>query len=165
MDFFVSVSGYEGQPTTIVGGLDEETNILVIAGRMKTFQTARIKGREDISVVSNLGLPDVDFQFRDEHMREAIIAYQNRTLLNTITLDPALKQLDPRSVFEKDDIKEGKQTYRILPTISNGQLAVLIACGFCELQARIMSAQVSLDEMNDLYDAGGESDLYDAYTI
>jgi hypothetical protein len=165
VEFFVSVSGYEGQPVSVIGGLDEATNVMGMVGKLKDFEKKRLEKRPDISIVSNLPLGDLDFLFREEHLREGITAYLNRKLLNTINLAPTIKLFDPGSAIEKDDIREGRQTYSILATITNGQMAILIACAFCEQQAKIMSNQVFLDEMNDLYEQGGDSDLYDIYTI
>ncbi|APQ14646.1 hypothetical protein BJP27_24035 (plasmid) [Pseudomonas oryzihabitans] len=145
--FHVSISGYEGSPTTLICALKTDSNILVVAKEEALRETRR----EGYGLVTNLHLPASDWLFTDDHIRQAINTYMLRSTQGTLDILEALGRHEPRNSIIKDGFDENGPRYRIAADITNGQLAVLAACGFADKQASFAAALGLADDFLALY--------------
>jgi len=125
----ICVVGFALQPITLIAVLDEKTGVLVIAKEVP-YTEERIK--EDFAVVSSSDLPDSDFVFKDEHLREAIRTYFDWGGSELVTVDELLGRHLPDNKIEQEGIDERGRKYRLGDGITNGQVAVLAAVAFAQ---------------------------------
>lgn len=143
-----TIAGFAGQPTTIIGSLDERTGVLVMVKEVK-FREERID--ETFALVSNLNLPELDFRFGDDHLGSAIRTYFTRRAQTTIDIMQELQRHLPDNKIESDAVDEGGRRYRIHPEIMNGQIAILAAVALCEKQDPFNAAMQMQEELIDFY--------------
>lgn len=144
----VSISGYEGPAVTLVCALKTDSNVLVIA---KQEQDLREERKEGFALVTNLHLPASDWLFTDDHIRQGIGDYYARSTQGTLDIVEALSRHDPSNNIGKEGFDERGPVYRITPDITNGQLAIIAACAYADLQVGLGSAASVSDRFADLY--------------
>lgn len=143
----ICIGGYQGPAITIGCVIDDKTGVLTV-GKQYDFTEKRMEG---FALVTNLDLPDYDFLFTDDHLREAIRNYFRRVGQETIGIAPTLLRYQPDNRIERDAVDESGPRYRISPDIDNGQLAVLAAVAYAESQGKIQSAISAAHELSDFY--------------
>lgn len=145
--FAVSISGYQGQAATLLCVHDAKSGVLLV-GSQRPFLREAPAG---FALVANVRLDSADFVFGDEHLRDAIRAFFMRKSQGLIDIAEALVRFDPDNAIEQAGVDERGTRYVLNETISNGQMAVLAATAFVELQAGVSVASEMLDEMAEMY--------------
>ena len=144
------IGSYRDAPTTLLGLLDENTGVLVIA---KQVPYGEEKLAPDMALVSNLDLESRDWRFTDDHIQEAIIRFFTRSAQGTISIPRDLTRIDPTSKIEMDNIDVTGRKYRLSPDIANAQIAVLAMVAYADKYSGISAALTAADEMLDIFKA------------
>lgn len=147
MKLQVAISGFMGQATVLLCVIDDDTGVLTI-GKQAPFTEER---KEGFALVTNLDLPDYDFEFTDKHLSDAIRSYFSRAGQDMVAFAPSLTRYQPDNRIEKDTVDESGPRYRISPDIDNGQIAVLAAVAFATKQKPISAAAEMMNELSQLY--------------
>lgn len=143
-----TIAGFSGQPSTIIGNLDENTGVLVMVKEV-TYREERIA--PDFALVSNLDLKELDFRFDDKHLSDAIRSFYTRKAQMTLDIMTGLQRYDPESRIEREAVDESGRRYRVAPDIQNGQVAILAAVSLVEHSGNFSAAKEMADELIDLY--------------
>lgn len=144
----VCICGYEGQPITLICALKTDTNVMVIAAEEREVREVR---REGFALVTNQQLDAADWLFSDDHIREAITSYFARSAQGTLDIVDKLGRHNPMNSIVKVGFDERGPRYQIVPDITNGQLAILAACGYADRQLSLCAAESMADELAGLY--------------
>lgn len=145
--FQVSIAGYSGVATTLHCVILAADNVLVIAEEHPLEE----ERREGFGMVTNLDLPAVDYRFSDKLMRDSIISFFVRDSQQTLDLVDKLARHAPHNAITNDGYDDNGPRYRINPDITNGQMAVLAACAFADVQSPISKAMAMMDDITALY--------------
>lgn len=145
--FQVSIAGYNGPATTLRCVIVAAENMLVVAEE-HPLEEERMEG---FGMVTNLDLPSIDYRFSDALMRDAITSFFVRESQQTIDLVEKLARHAPHNAITKDGYDERGPRYRIAPDITNGQMAVLAACAFADVQSPVGMALGMMDDIAALY--------------
>ncbi|MFJ3487137.1 hypothetical protein ACIPL1_27515 [Pseudomonas sp. NPDC090202] len=146
MKIMASISGYAGEPVTLLAFLDPANGILAIAKKAPTF---RDKADEGYAFITNRRTESYDCLFTEEHMADAIRAYLMGEGSETIKVGDSAARYKPR--IETDGVTDTGQKYRLHPGLSNGEVAVLALAHFQQRQGAISNASDAMDEMYDLF--------------
>ena len=143
-----TIAGFSGQGQTLIGVLDEKSGVLVVA---KAIKFREDKAKDDFCLVSNLNLPAVDWQFTDEHLRDAIKGYYQRVAQGLLIIEEPVRRFQPDNRIERDTVDIHGQKYRISPDIDNGQVGILALCYYCNRQDGMNAAMEAANELTDFY--------------
>lgn len=152
-----NITGFSGKPATVLGALDENTGILVVAKSVPM-----IPRFEDCLLISSDARGDRDATFTHGHIQDAISAYfklrgevaaDGKTAL--LRFGELAAMADPSSVIENDgvDATSGPR-YRIAPDASNAHVAALAMCRYAVTSAAVGDVMDMMDELSALL--GGE---------
>lgn len=144
----VSITGHEGNAVTLICALKTDTNVLVIAAEEREVRETR---REGFALVTNQTLEASDWLFTDDHIRDGIASYYARSTQGTLDIIDQLGRHNPSGSIVKVGFDERGPQYRIAPDITNGQLAVLAACGYADRQFTLNAAESVADDLAGLY--------------
>ncbi len=151
-----SISGYRGDPVTLLMAFNDEKNILVVSKQVALKKT--------LLRVSNVAISNDQSCYRDSFFSEddlpgAISAYFSMS--NRLSDDGSEKQLqfsdatrrhDPSGFIEQDGMDAAGWKYR-MQEMSNGSVAVLAACFYIE-KSRAISAALGFAEILKELEAG-----------
>lgn len=143
-----SIVGYGGQGATVVGVLDEQTHVLVIAMH-KPYTPHKLA--PDIALVSNQELNERDARFDDDQLADAIRAYSDRKSSGTLDIVEAMQRFDPGGKIEAKDITETGRSYQLMAEIDNGCMAVLALCQYADRLGNVNAALADASELADFY--------------
>lgn len=139
----VNIAGYGERPASVFGAYDPVTGVLAIAreGAMESDE------RPGMLRVTN-GQTDewADATFTEEHMREAIQAYFDLQSRRLIIITPKAARVTPDSRIERDGMDDRGTKYRINPDITCGQVAVLVAAWFANIQRSAGKVSDAMEE-------------------
>ncbi|MGL5948118.1 MAG: hypothetical protein ACRCYV_03530 [Aeromonas sp.] len=147
-----NISGFNGKPITLLGALDENTGILVVAKAI-----AQVPRVGDCVLIHCDPRADRDATFTHAHLQEAISAYFK--LKGEVAIDGKAARLrfaeaaasaDPAAVIESDGIDVSGARYRIAPDASNAHVASLALCRYAACAA---ATEDSLTLMSEIYQA------------
>ena len=121
----VNVAGYSGTPVSLYCAFDPATDVLLVA-RAGDYEAGE---REGFLKVTNI-VSDAAFDslFEGDQTKEAIEAYFEMDSMRMLTLGEAVQRFNPASQIERDGMDEAGPKYRVAPSITSGQVAVLVAC-------------------------------------
>lgn len=146
MKIQASITGYAGQPKTIVALLEPNSGIVTISKGLTTFRKERIA--DDFAFVANY-LSASDLRFTDKELSESIGAYFEYMQSGLILFAEQAIQFQPDNHIELDGITEGGRKYRIGADVSGGQIGVLAIALFCQKQQAIQGCINQFDAMLD----------------
>ncbi|MDF0506513.1 hypothetical protein POK33_37810 [Burkholderia cenocepacia] len=145
------ISGYQGPAVNLVGAMDAETGLFIIA-REQGFDE-RIPGA---LVVSNQSrMEDRDRLFDEDKLQRAIHLYFGMKGQGLIELLPVVTKHDPGARIEPDSMNERGTRYRLMPELSNGNVAVL---AMVEAADVALAADTTADTANDILSMYDELD-------
>lgn len=144
MKIMASITGYAGEPTTLVALLDHATGVLAIAKTVKYRETRE----EGFAFVTNTRAPAYDCLFKEESLADAIRDYREADGSETVVLSEETMRYRPR--IESDGVNEKGQTYRLAPDIQNGEMAVLALTYYLQRQRQIHNQAQIMDDLMDL---------------
>jgi hypothetical protein len=114
-------TGYKGKAANLLGALDTDTGLLVVAREMPPGQVF-----EGATVVTNDPRSgDRDSLFTEEKLQDAIRLFFRAKANGTIEIMSALTKHDPDHFIEVQGIEERGSRYRLNPDFTNGNAAVL----------------------------------------
>jgi hypothetical protein len=142
-----SVAGFAGQPITLVGVLDDDTGVLVIAKQV-SFSEAKLP---DFAMVSNLDLPEVDYRFIDADMKQAIAEFFAGQSQGMVDIVEAIGRYNPANKIEMQGVDANGPKYAVAPDVDNGQIAVLAMVRYANKQKAIGSAVRGMSELAEFY--------------
>lgn len=145
MKILISICGYKGENTSLAALYDEDESVLVVQKRLSAYREDR--PADDFALVSNIDLPQADFQFKDEMLADAIRAYYMMTAQGALVIESSLQRYQPDNRIDEDRIDENGRKYRVSPDIDNGQIGVLAAVAFIESQRGVCSALSAAQEL------------------
>ena len=139
----VNMAGYAGTPVSLYCAYDPATDMLLVA-RAGDYEDA---ARDGFLKVSSLASDkEFDMLFESDQTKEAIEAYFEMDSRRMLTLGEQVQRFNPASQIERDGMDEAGPKYRVSPSITSGQVAVLVAC----LVARQQRANtVALQQFKD----------------
>ena len=152
-----SFTGYNGSPTTLLAVIDDDTGILVIANQIAYKETRHIQQKDgdgeisesDFTLISNVDAGETDFLFVDEMLRDAIRSFYSRKSQGMIDILEKLARYNPDNKIERDSVDEKGPSYKIMPDIENGQMAVLALTAFYERYMQNNTVNSAVDSMLD----------------
>lgn len=158
-----SVAGYSGSPITLLGAIDEDTGVLVVAKQVPYNEKRIVQKAQDGSeisfvLISNLDLRESEFKFSDELLRDAIRSFYSMNAQGSLDIIESVARYNPDNKIERDTIDERGANYKIMPDIENGQMAVLAMVSF-------MAKQGEINSLSDFYSALNDDDGYSIITI
>lgn len=121
----INIAGYSGSPVSLFCAFDPATDVLLVA-RSGDYEGG---DRDGFLKVTNIG-SDAEFDqlFEGDQTKEAIEAYFEMDSMRMLTLGEAVQRFNPASQIERDGMDESGPKYRVAPSITSGQVAVLVAC-------------------------------------
>ncbi len=141
----VNAAGYSGEPVSMLCSFDPATDILLL---LKTETYTGVAKKGFLCVTTQPQDEARDALFTEDETRDAIVAYFGMEAMGQINLADPVKRFDPKNAIERDGMDEHGMKYRIQPTISNGQFAVLVAAYYAKKQGDVNAVAGFIDEMN-----------------
>lgn len=121
----VNMAGFAGAPVSLYCAYDPATDMLLVA-RSSDFDGGP---REGFIKVTNMASDAAfDVMFENDQTKEAIEAYFAMDSMRLLTLGEQVQRFNPASQIERDGMDEAGPKYRVAPSITSGQVAVLVAC-------------------------------------
>lgn len=163
--FRINTAGFKGEPVSLFGAFDPDSNMLVISQdqpysggepiNLKTKQSLRA----DFLLLTNQSTDTVhDALFLEEDTADAIKAFFSLQDMRLLKLNDAVSRHSPLHMIERAGMDEHGVKYRLSPDITNGQVAVLIAAHYATLQRAVASmedfdlildGEISVDDEDD----------------
>lgn len=143
----INCAGYGGQPVSVFGMYDPETDVLAII-RKTAYETEPRDGF--LRITTQDRDPTHDGVFSESDTRAAIVAFFDLEAMNLIQFSEGLASLDPKNKIEREGIDEGGVVYRIAPDITSGQVAVLIAAHAAKRQRGAAAVDAWMEELNTI---------------
>lgn len=144
MKIYASISGYSGEPVTLLALIDHTTGVLAI-GKKVQYRENREEG---FAFVTNTRAKAYDCLFTEEHLSGAITLFKELEGGGTVALADEITKYRPR--VESDGVDEKGQKWRLSPDMQNGEVAVLALVHFMESQRRIQGTLNAMDSLMDL---------------
>jgi len=147
-----NMAGFAGRPQTVLGALDEETGILVIAAVVDV-----IPRRDGCVLIETDSRADRDSLFSYEDLKSAISAYYE--LKGSVAADgksaclrftERAMRADPSGGIELDGIDVSGPIYRISPEAGNAQIGALALCRYARNFSTISDTLGMADELGRL---------------
>lgn len=154
MKIQASITGYAGQPRTIVALLDEKSGIVTISKGLNTFRKERIG--DDFAFIANY-LASSDCRFTDKELSAAIDAYFEYQQSGLLLISETALQYQPDNHIELDGVNESGRKYRIGADMSGGQIGVLAIAWFCQKQQAISGCMGYFDDLPQPIPVGGHT--------
>lgn len=121
----VNIAGYSGTPVSLFCAFDPATDVLLV-GRAGEYEGS---DRDGFLKVTNIGSDAAfDMLFEGDQTKEAIEAYFEMESMRMLNMGEAVQRFSPASQIERDGMDEAGPKYRVAPSITSGQVAVLVAC-------------------------------------
>lgn len=114
-------TGYKGKAANLLGALDTDTGLLIVAKELLPGQVA-----EGALLVTNDPRSEQrDSLFSEEKLQDAIRLFFRAKANGTFEVMAALTKHDPDHMIEVQSIEERGSRYRLNPDFTNGNAAVL----------------------------------------
>lgn len=145
------IGGFSGAPVTLFSALDAESGILTLAALAPLRKTRY----QDCVVIGNVQGLERDQRFGDEHLRDAIHAWNalqhDRVEGGAAKLiySEAARRANPSSVIEPDGLNERGRQYRLAENAGNETVAALAACWWAHKAFTRADVLDTADELAD----------------
>ncbi|MEJ7804441.1 MAG: hypothetical protein WKG03_00755 [Telluria sp.] len=141
------ISGYGGPAVNVLGALDPESGLLIVARELKLGERL-----DDVLVVSNDPRAERrDRLFSEDDLQDAIRLFFRAQSTGMIELLPTVSKFEPAHKIESNGIDENGTKYRLSPDITNGNIAVLALTKLADATYRAQSATDFAEEMASLF--------------
>ena len=141
------IRSYKGKASTVFAFYDDDTGKLIV-GKEMGFFAGRKKGIDVL--ISDSDVEQRDSLFSDDKMMPAVTAFYLMSSDNSIQIDASVMRCNPEAAIEFEGIVNGKKTYRIMPEISNAQVATLAISHYVQSSRLIDDTLIMADTMSKL---------------
>ena len=138
-----SIMGYTGKPATVYAMYDQESGHCII-GKIGKGKATLESG--SVLIVDNTKTNADDYYLEDS-ITQSIHDFFTLKAETRLNIRDNVRIADPSGAIEFDGVKSGKKDYRILPSISNAQVATLAVCRYIQKSTVI---EDSIDFMDEL---------------
>lgn len=145
IDLQASIVGFKGLASCVFATMDTDTNVLYIAKEAKQYTNARYNGC--LFITSDKLATDFDESFDESFIKEAVNIHHILSSSGRLVINPKFNKLNPSSSIENDGIDMKGRDFRMMPTISNGAIAVLALCWLYDKQFSILSNMSDFDDL------------------
>lgn len=136
---------------TVFGMFDHETGVLLLDGcRTEKPGVKAQRGGDSAVVINDPRLGDYDVVLEEDHIRDAIGAYFSIQSSGLLKLTREVERHAPQSAIEHDGIDDKGTKYRVSPSITNGQMAVIALCWLAKRQDSVEAQLGGFDELPGL---------------
>ncbi len=137
------VSGYQGKSANLLGALDTDSGLLVVAKELFTGER-----KDGAVVVSNDPRAERrDSLFTEDKLQDAIRMYFRTTSNELVDLHATVSKHDPRHKIQMDGVGENGTKYVLSPDVTNGAVAVL---AMVEAACKTYTVQAASDFSDEL---------------
>ena len=136
----VNVAGFASEPASIFAAYSADTDILLVL-RDAPYEDGLREGF--LHITTQTGDRTHDAVFDQDQFREAIVAYFESASMSKLSMSDTMGRHDPRNAIQRNGVDEKGPKYQIQPTITNGQVAVLVACFYARHQRALASSRES----------------------
>lgn len=137
------VSGYQGRAANLLGALDTESGLLIVAKELAAGERT-----EGATVISNDPRAERrDGLFTEDRLTDAIRLYFRATATDMVELHEGMSKHDPAHKIQRDGVGEGGTKYQLSPEVTNGNVAVL---ALIEAADKTYKAQAASDFSGEL---------------
>jgi len=144
MKIQVSITGYAGDPISLIAAINPVTGVLAV-NKMIKFREAADEG---FAFVTNTRSRSYDSLFTEDNWEEAIRAFYVGEANQTLAIGEAAARFRPR--IELDGVGEKGQKYRLHEDLSNGEVAILALVYFQQRQDAITAGTSAMDGWTEL---------------
>lgn len=144
----INVAGFSGEALSVFAAYDRDTDVLLIL-RDAPYETVRRDGF--LHLTTQAGDQNHDSIFEREHFREAIEAYFDASSMRALQLADTMARHGPESKLQRNGVDEKGPKYQIDPSITNGQVAVLLAAYYARQQRAIASSSSMFDALFEMH--------------
>lgn len=142
-----NIAGYQGRPSTVIGGYDSQNKRLVIL-REDKMKSARFG---DASLITNQPLDDYDTWFSEEIFKQSISDFRDLDNSKRLVFDS--KAAGIRPTVQVESFTETGAKVAVSGDITNAQIGVVALCYMAKLTAEF-------DDVSDMFDS-----MYDVVSI
>lgn len=146
MKIQASIVGYHGEAVCVQSFWHEATRLLIIK-QAAQYTEDRLDG---CAIVANSDVPGRDARFGEDVLAEAIEAFFVLNSQGQLVFEDGLDRVNPMNAIESDAITVNGKSYRLMPEISNGQVAVLATAWYAGKGRSIERALSFGDELFSL---------------
>lgn len=141
----VNIAGFEGAAASLFCAYDPANDLLLIAREGAEFERHR---RDGFLHITNQDRDEaIDALFTNDDLQEAISGYFEMSSLGLLTIASEAQRVNPSTKIERDGLDANGPRYRIAPDMSNGQVAVLVACRYAAQQRSVAAASEAVSEI------------------
>jgi hypothetical protein len=140
----VNCAGYAGEPVSLLCSFDPATDML-LAMKSTKYNPADAPGFLRITTQERDDAHDAVFTEDETH--DAITAFFSLDAMNLINLADPVKRFDPRNAIERAGMDAAGMKYNINPSITNGQMGVMIAAYFSKKQRDVAAIETFMNDV------------------
>lgn len=141
------ITGYAGNPVNLLGALDTESGLFIIAKELKFGE--RMDGA--VVVANDPRSERRDTLFAEDRLPDAIRVFFRAHSTGMLELHAAVAKHNPEHKIESDGLSESGTKYRLGADVSNGAIAVLALAHTAERTYAAQSATDFASELADLF--------------
>jgi hypothetical protein len=141
------VTGYKGPAVNLLGALDPDSGLLVIAKELPMGERL-----DETMVTSNDPRSERrDSLFSEDDLQDAIRLYFRAQSTGMVELLPNVTKHEVANRIENDGINENGTKYRLHPDITNGSIAVLALTALADRAYKAQSATQFSSDLAEMF--------------
>lgn len=140
------ISGYSGKSVTVYATYDTELRLCII-GKIGAANASKQPGG---ILIADAEINDRDDVYDESDILPSITAFYDMHKASEIQIRDSVMAADPRAAIEFDGIKNGSKEYRVMPTVTNAQIATLAIARHIRKSLKIEDSLSMLDGFNAL---------------
>jgi len=144
------ISGYTGRPAVVSAMLNSESGRCIVGRLDHVLVDDFTPDSGCVLITDDRRLDDIDYFFHEEQIVPAISSFfrmQNNGLLE---MRSSVQSCNPSNAIEREGIVNGKTAYRVMPSISNEQIASLAIISFSESNQETEQALDFMDDFSEI---------------
>jgi len=140
------ISGYSGKPVTVYAIYDSESHTCII-GKIGAANAPKQSGG---ILIADTEINERDDIYAESDILPSITDFYDMHKAGEIQIRDSVMAADPRAAIEFDGIKNGSKEYRVMPTVTNSQIATLSIARHIRKSLKIEDSLSMLDGFNAL---------------
>jgi hypothetical protein len=140
INFRINIAGFSGAAVTLFAAYNSDRDLLLVVAQANEYDGG---ARDGFLKITNQARDDAyDALFdADESINDAIRAYFELDSLQLLSMTQAVQRHVPGTKIERDGFSDSGVKYRIAPDMTNGQVAVMVACLYASNQRNVGIAE------------------------